>query len=477
MRPSRPFRSCLMSRRLLHWLPEAGLAALLLFFAVRELGTFPASWADEGLFIIVAKMIAFGHGYALPLLHQTWHYPYFLNVGPMLILPAALSIKLFGLSVTAARIPMAGYLLLSTACFYFLTLRLQGRDAARWATLLLITLSAFINTGKTVIGEVPAFAFTLIGFLLLLERPLWKRGFGAGVTFGLAVMTKITFGLLLPSLGIAWIAALVRKQWTELKSLTVTILAALAVFLPWRITEMSHTVAGSLWAEIHNEILGGGEKSVLFYVLRVTPDLLLRLPYLAFDVLLVFAVAGLWKARKTIDRTLLITYVSLLALFILYFLTGYGWYRFLLPAHLLLLPFVPAGARSLLGRRAGVAALIAIAALQGYWQWDHRGSSASPEGEQAAAFVLTHYQDKDLIIGQTEVFARLPENPHWLFLMPPISFSLPREYTSVDGTLCGMPVLMKLNPQQEAYFAGHLEQAAGRYAVIHPPYDCPLRFP
>jgi hypothetical protein len=77
--------------RTLRW-PELGIAAIIAFFSIRELGTFPASWADEGLFIIVAKMVATGQGYALPLLDQVWSYPYFLNVGPALIYPSAASI-------------------------------------------------------------------------------------------------------------------------------------------------------------------------------------------------------------------------------------------------------------------------------------------------------------------------------------------------------------------------------------------------
>lgn len=132
--------------RLRSWLPEAFLALIALFFFVRELGTFPAAWGDDSLFMIVAREFAEGRGYMLPLLQQEWHYPYILGIGPTLILPVALTIKLLGFSVAAARIPMVIYLIGTCLCFYFFTRRIAGKPAAFWATLLLITLSAFVNT-------------------------------------------------------------------------------------------------------------------------------------------------------------------------------------------------------------------------------------------------------------------------------------------------------------------------------------------
>jgi hypothetical protein len=55
---------------------------------------------------MTARNVAEGRGYAIDLLRDLWHFPYFLAVGPTVILPVAVSLKLFGVSIAAARLPM-----------------------------------------------------------------------------------------------------------------------------------------------------------------------------------------------------------------------------------------------------------------------------------------------------------------------------------------------------------------------------------
>lgn len=453
--------------------PEFCISLIALIFMLRELGTFPASWADEGLFVIVAKMLAGGQGYAMPLLQGKWLYPYFLNVGPTLIVPVAASIRIFGVSLVAARIPMVLWMIACTALFYIFTRRVAGRINALWATALLVTLSAFVNTGKPVLGEIPAFTFLIGGLLILMQGPSWKRTVVSGLLFGLAFLTKITFGLILPALGVAWLRALVRKRWTELRDVTVIGILTILVFLPWRIVEMTHTIGSEGLAQQLKNFLAGGDGSTLMYVLRFTPELLLRLPYLAFGLFFLFAVTGWWALRKRLNATTWIVIGTLVALVMLYFVNGFGWYRLLLPAHLLLLPFVPTGAFTLLGKRAGTVVLILIIAAQAHWQWTHRGSNPSLEGPQAVAYIIGHYQEKNLIVEQTEIFGQLPFNPRWRFIMPNISFSLSPEFSTVAGDDCRIPLLRKLSEEQRSgYRPQQIEVAAGRYVIVHD-YPCP----
>ncbi len=456
-------------------LPELGITALLLFFSLRELGSFPASWADEGLFLTVAKMVALGRGYALPFLHTVWYYPYFLNVGPTFIYPAALAMHVFGISIAAGRIPMVLYIWTCAACLYAFTRKLFNLGAARWATLLLVTLSAFINTGKTALGEIPGFAFLLAGLIALeWSSTRTRRTVWSGIWFGLAFLTKITYGMVLPALGAAWLAALWKRKWGEALSLACTAAITVMVFLPWRILEMTHTLGGSLIEEIHN-FIGGGGKSEFFYVLREQSLLLTRLPFLAFGVFAILGGAGLWAARTRLSRTLWTTVTVLLLFFILYFFQGYGWYRLLLPGHLLLLPFVPTGAYTLFGKKKALATLLlgSIVCLQAAWQFSHEGSNPSTEGDRVAAYVESHYHDRDIIIEQTEIFARLPDNPHWLFLVPNLSFSLPKRFTTLMGDLCTAPVLRKLSDEEQATYKAQLTRIAGTYFVITPkPGQC-----
>ncbi len=462
-----------MQSRLKNWLPELAITAILLFFALRELGTFPAAWADEGLFLIVAKMIAAGKGYVLPLLNDEWAYPYFLNVGPTLIYPPALFIRLFGLSVTVARIPMVLYLLGATLLFYLFTLRTLGRRDARWATLLLVTFSAFINTGKPMLGEIPAMFFLLGGLLMLEKSAGWKRTVGSGLLFGLAFLSKITFGLILPALGVAWLRAAYKREWREVGALTCIGLLTVLTYLPWRILEIAHTEGGSLAEEFSNFLLGSGGESTFMYVLRFERSILLTLPFLAFVAFLILGAVGFWHVRKKLTRSTGLVIVSMIALFLLYYLNGFGWYRLLLPGHLLLLPFVPAGAAAILGKRGSAALLSLLVLAQGYWQFSHHGSSQSTEGPEAAAYVMEKYADRDLVIEPTEVFARLPVNEHWKFIMPRLSFSMPAAFSTLSGAQCRMPLLRKIGAaDQDKTGSAKIEPVARRYVILRD-YPCP----
>jgi hypothetical protein len=180
----------------------------------------------------------------------------------------------------------------------------------------------------------------------------------------------------------------------------------------------------------------------------------------------------LWSIRKRLTHSGGIVITALIALFLLYYLNGFGWYRLLLPGHLLLLPFVPAGAVLLLGKRGSAALLSLIVLAQGYWQFTHRGSSQSTEGPEAAAYVMEKYADRDLVIEPTEVFARLPVNPHWKFIMPPLSFSMPREFSTLSGKDCDLPLLKKIDREAGEPAGTQVEPVARRYMILRH-YPCP----
>lgn len=458
------------------WLPELGIGLLALFFAIRELGTFPAAWADDSLFMIVARNVAEGDGYALRILDHVWPYPYILGVGPTLILPSALAIKFLGFSVEAARLPQMGFLLATALIFYVLADRTAGRTSARWSTLLLVTFSAFVNTGKPLLGEIPGFFFLLLGLFVLQrgEKTAWHAVI-AGIAFGLAVLTKLTYGLIYPALGIAGLAALFRKDWREFSLLFLMGLAALAVSLPWRLLEAS--VEGGLSKDFLF-LWGQSEDAVAapFAHLLGNPHILLRLPFLSFVVFLVLGALGLRERwRAPLEHFSLIT-SSLIVLFTLYFLSSFGWYRHLLPAHLLLLLFVPIGAEKLFTRCPAMLFLATVAALQCFWQLGHLGASGSTEAAEAATVIQRDLKDRDLIIRQAEVFTRLPKNPRWLFLTSPkLSERLPATYTEKTPAQKCTLTLRKFSEEERAEFKYQIVPLAGRYALLLPPASCGLR--
>lgn len=472
--------------------PEIALAALALFFTYRELGISPGTWIDEGLFIMTAKMVVAGRGYAIPLLDHVWYYPYFLAIGPTVVLPVALSLKLFGLSIAAARLPMTLYILATTLGMYVFTKKAAGLSAARWTTALLVSLSAFINTGKPVLGEIPAFFFLMLGLLAMTYQSRAqaflpaKHGILSGVFFGLSILTKLTFGLILPALAAAWIVAAIRRQWREVGSLTVTGIIALVVYLPWRLLEAVHTPAGSLTEELDKFVFGGGDMPV-FYVIRENSEIFLRIPFLAFGVVLVLGMAGLWSSSARLSTSTKTIITTLVALFTLYFLNSYGWYRHLVPAHLLLLAFVPTGASLIMERAVGIVSptfakriagimtalmLSVIVLWQATWQFQHRGSGFGTASAMAADILEKQYRDTDLLIEESELYAQLPENPRWLYLVRDrVSPSMPEIFRTPNTTQRCFTRIRKLSYEEMEEY-GDTAIPIGSYHVLPPPVDC-----
>ena len=446
-----------------------------LFFFTRELGTFPAAWADDSLFMIVARSIADGKGYTLPILDRPWSYPYILGVGPTLLLPVALAIKLFGFSVAIARLPMLDFLCATAFCMYIFTNHIAGRNAARWTSALLISLSAFVNTGKPVLGEVPGFFFLLLGLLTLQWKPrgsLW--GSLAGICFGLAVLTKITYGLVFPAIGVAWVASALRRDWKSSFHLTIVGMFAVTIYLPWRLLELL-SQPGLLRDFLF--LWGGNENhtAVPFSFLLSHPTTLFRLPFLVFGLFFLLGSIGFWRLRPRLSFSLQIFLPTLAALFVLYFGSSFLWYRHLLPAHLLLLPFVTMGMQVILKRPFTEIALITIVALQGIWQLDHRGASYNAEAMNVATTIVQDFSEKPLIIQQAEIFARLPENTQWFFLTNPlITQRLPAPLGILSPAQRCLPILRKLNGKDLREFGERAQKIEGRYFVVSPPSSCPL---
>ncbi|MBI3332452.1 glycosyltransferase family 39 protein [Candidatus Peregrinibacteria bacterium] len=462
-----------MLRSVQKWLPEVGLFALLLFLSLRELGTFPAAWADDSLFMIVARNIAEGKGYALIILGREWLYPYTLGVGPALIIPSALAIKAIGFSVASARLPMIAYLIAASTLFYFLARRMAGRTSALRSSLLLISLSAFINTGKPVLGEIPGVAFLLAGFFFLLDAPKrhWGRSVLAGLLFGIAVMTKLSYMLLFPALGLTFLVMMLRREWTAAARLAVTGVIALVPFVAWQMMELSSR--GGILKDILF-MLGGSEEqaAIPFSHIWNNPEILLRIPFLSYAVFFVLGILGSLKLSRTVPMHVLVFVWSLIVLFTLYYLSSFGWYRHVLPAHILLLLFVPAGAWSIFGKRLGVTVIFAIVVAQAWWQLTYKGASRSTAATEAAAILEAEYRDVPLVVQQAEIFVRLAPRPHWFFLTNPImSLRLPEELVGLSPAQRCMPLVRKLSAEDQQKYSGRLMPLAG-YFLIEPPNDC-----
>lgn len=462
-------------RTVLRSLPEGLLLLAFLFFALRRLGTFPAAWADDSLFMLVAKSVAQGHGYALPVLGWDWPHPSVLAVGPTLILPVALAIKLGGFSVAAARMPMVLYLLGAVTLAFFFVKKTAGRTAARWTAALFISLSAFINTGKPVLGEVPGFFFVILGLLLMQrESRSALSAILTGAAFGLAAVTKLPYGLLLPALAAAWIVALIKRDRREIRYLTIVIAGAfltLAVGAYW----LGAYGAGFL-TELRVFLFE--RKSVVpadqFVAIIVRPRELLRSPYIHYVLTAVLAGAGIWTLRMRLQRSASIIIGVTALLFALYFLNGPGWYRALLPSTLLLFLVAPSGARTLAGRWGSVLLLGLMVVSQGYWQWMYRGASLSSEAPEAAQVLEEKWREKGMVFLAPEVYVRLTENPRWLFLSEELRNAdrQPAEIRDRIRQAGCFPIFRKESHENLQRMKGRYIPVSGRYVVLPAPSSC-----
>jgi hypothetical protein len=451
------------------WYPELFLTAIAGFFFFRELGTFPAAWTDDSLFMIMAKEIAAGRGYQLPILSTPWFYPYILAIGPPLLLPVASAIQLFGFSVTVARLPMVDYMAGTTLLLYILSWKIHDKTVARWSTALLITLSAFVNTGKVVMGEVPALFYLLLGLVFMLHmQRTWKRNLVVGLCFGLSVLTKLTLGLIYPAIGIAGLVAIWKRDRREIQSLFSMGIVAIAVYLPWRLLEQSHAKGLTKDFEfLFTEDAG-------FQILHGNLGILLRPQFVYFQIFLILGLIGLWSIRTKAHRTILTLTLTLILMFTAYFLSSFGWYRHLLPAHVLLIPFVVIGTKKLMQPKLMVVLLVFFIAGQSWWQLTYKGSNRSTAGAEAAAYIEKHYKDTPIIIQQTEVYVRLPENPHWLFLTNPILTSrLPAQFVTLSPEQQCMYWFRTVSTEEENALENRfVERIAGKYGLIAPADHC-----
>jgi hypothetical protein len=173
--------------------------------------------ADDAWFALVAKSVASGQGYGTPITSETFvPYDPAIGSGPVLLLPAALFIRLFGpldwLPGLTALILFVGQLGLLT---FLLGRRfgwIAGAATVGSATLLLSIAVSYDWFIGALLGEPTTLGYLLIAALLLNRLPSRNGAVIAGGVLSLAFLTKqiALFG----ALGIvgAWIVTCVIER-------------------------------------------------------------------------------------------------------------------------------------------------------------------------------------------------------------------------------------------------------------------------
>ncbi len=350
-----------------NWWVETTLAVVLVFASTWSLGVSPATWFDEGINIGIAKSLVEQGVYSFEVAPHTFvqERPFLITTNYPVLLPVALSLKLFGMNFTAARLPMVLYLFAFAIAAYLFARRLYGREAARWSVLLIITFLPFYGNGKAVLGEVPGLFFVLTALLLLPAEYHPRKLLLSGLCIGLAVATK-PFFLLVPAALFLGEVIMKRNSGFFLWRLIWLAAGSIVPILLWFWSIMSDLSLQSIVSTLHFYVnsYASSDISVLIgqnlfrFVSESTP----------LHFLILFGAFGwlLWKKRRVkeslSESEIVLGVFAILNL--LFYLKTPGWYRYFFPAHLILLLFFPAALFRAFGCRYALTLLAALCIIQ-----------------------------------------------------------------------------------------------------------------
>lgn len=170
---------------------------------------YPATWYDEGSYLMSAWSLAQGNAYALPSADGTVDYAPVLSVGPTLLLPTSFMMVVLGPTLMAGRIIATLYFIGATFLLYYTGSKLFGRRAGVMTLAVLLTMPAldWYYFGRQLVGEPASVFFLLLGGVLALRSRSMVHVALAGCVLGFSMVTKSQYVLVLP-LTIVLIAAI-----------------------------------------------------------------------------------------------------------------------------------------------------------------------------------------------------------------------------------------------------------------------------
>lgn len=330
------------------------VAALL---ATTNLPYAPRTWFDEGSHLHVPKTLV-RHGKYADIsatpdggIEFRYHGPT-VGIGPTIMLPVAAVYQVFGVGLTQGRLVIVIYLAIALVAGYALARHLYDRWIALIALALLLAsrtvhYEGLIEYGRQVLGETPGVAFVFLGMLAWLTalktaaQPEMQRAHRtwsvlAGLGFGLALVTKNQFALILP-LALALIALL---DWRYYRAGNWTLrlvppVIAVGCFALWTVIQFALLGPGTFFENLQQTRQAAGGAIFVFnlrstlragyYLLR--PDLFggLVVPALAYTI---------WRARRRTSEGLCEALLALIiGLWLAWFVgASLGWPRYAFPA-------------------------------------------------------------------------------------------------------------------------------------------------
>jgi 4-amino-4-deoxy-L-arabinose transferase-like glycosyltransferase len=239
LRQSGLFRSLIVKREFVFFV---ALITLTIVLACYNLDRSPRTWQDEGGTLLIARTLVEDGVYAIRTSDGYQTFGSIQSVGPTVILPLALSFKLFGIGLLQGRLVMAAWMILTIMAFFSLGRELFGIRTAILAVLLLFSIpSGMLMLGRQAIGEVPALGLMLLGYLMWLRAiriNTYRYYAAAGLLFGLAAVTKGQFiPMILGMLGICAVLNLwfYKRSVIPILLMGCVVSACIAGWIGWQI--------------------------------------------------------------------------------------------------------------------------------------------------------------------------------------------------------------------------------------------------
>jgi len=351
-----------------HYLMLALLLGILFFISIYRLPHSPATWFDEGINIGIAKSFANEGVYSLQVAPGEFvkEKSFLITTNYPVLIPVALSIKLFGSNFIAARLPMVVYLFLFCIATYLFVRRVYNKNTALLTLALIISFVPFYGNGKAVLGEVPGLFYFLLGLLFLHGTQRNIKLFFIGLSLGLSIATKPFFIILLPALAIGELYKY-RKNWKFLlkraiiiaSGITIPLMIWLYTIIPeFSLSRIIKTVSYYSNSYADSDFVKLIFSNIFRFVSETTP--------LHFLLLLVVSIVALLlkiRKRRSINEVEIIIFVFVI-LNLLWYLKTPGWYRYFYPAHLLLFLSFPAALLQIIPKRLAIIFIVCLILFQ-----------------------------------------------------------------------------------------------------------------
>jgi hypothetical protein len=310
--------------------------ALLVGLAFYRLSDYPTPWFDEGVHMHVPETLVRFGVYADRSSDGFRYFGPTLGVGPTVMLPVAGAFKLFGIGLVQARAVMALYLIATFFVFYRFARYLHGTAFAILALTLLVTSPsvAVAETGRQVLGEVPAFLMLAGGFWLWFTAwdGSWTRLTLCGLLLGASSVTKYqNLLVLVPTIGIAALLNLAYYRTARLRVFVWPGLVLCGVFGLWQLVLVLYLGPGTFasnFAALREATAGAAAAFSPAAMRRAAHDLILLRTYggaLAF-VLPYSLVRSLTRDRRHQQWGVLVLFATVN--FAWFVLASIGWLRY-----------------------------------------------------------------------------------------------------------------------------------------------------